>query len=210
MMVAGRPYRARPDAGAALKAHLLELIARHDTTVGLARRVSYPVGELGGYQLTADITASRLGPEAVTRIEDLPVDPILLDRGELTAAAPVGLIARFEHRVQTLDAVARDLAADAARLHAEADAAAARIGLPFDHTAQPVGSAVPAGPNRPAAHPRRRRDPHPTNRLRRPLHRATHAGGHHRAGHHGAGHPPPPTGRPGPPQAAVHRTHNPA
>ena len=177
MVVAGRPYRARPDAGAALKAHLLELIAQHDTTVGLARTVSYPVGELGGYQLTADITASRLGPAGVARIEDLPVDPILLDRGELTAAAPVGLIARFEHRVQTLDAVARDLAADAARLHAEADAAAARLGLPFDHAArlsdlrsrlaqidqlltpaddetptQPTGSVDPtAGPPAPAA-----------------------------------------------------------
>jgi N12 class adenine-specific DNA methylase len=136
MMVAGRPHRTRADAGTALKAHLLKLIAQHDATIGPARTMTCPVGELGGYQLTADVTADRLGPAAVVRIEDLPVDPIRLDRGELTQAAPVGLIARFEHRVQALDALAVDLAAQAERLNAEADAAAARLGRPFDHAAR--------------------------------------------------------------------------
>lgn len=135
MTVGDQAHTSRVDAGIALRSTLLRLLDRHEpaATAG-SSTTRHLVGRIGGFALHAEIIRQAdMATFGRLRIEDLPLRPLPLERADVARADPAGLIARLEHRVRDLDRAAADLLGEADRARAEATAAAARVGIAFEH-----------------------------------------------------------------------------
>ena len=117
-------HRRRVDAGLALKSVLVGMVADR----GGERR---KVASLGGFTVAACPDGSGSGLVDVV-LDEAPIR-LSLSREEIISSDPGGLIQRLEHRLRGLDDGRRDALDERRRLLREADAAKARLGLPFEH-----------------------------------------------------------------------------
>jgi len=133
MTVDGQHHRSRVEAGTHLRALVISLVERSEASTG-AGTTTLAVGELGGLRIEADLTRYATGPADVAlRVEDLPLERLVLERVELPRSDLTGLVARLEHRVARLDETVATCRAEALVARDEVGAMAARIGRPFEH-----------------------------------------------------------------------------
>jgi N12 class adenine-specific DNA methylase len=130
MVVAGRPYRQRTEAGAALREALLA--AAQATATGARRRVD--LGQLGGFSVYATVSAEPGETSVVLHLGDVPRQSPTLSAEQVGELAPVGLVARLENLAGDLSPRADKEGERAAQAGAEGAKAVARTGQAFEHT----------------------------------------------------------------------------
>lgn len=127
MEVEGLRHVKRVEAGAALKAVLVEMVISADGD----RRC---VASLGGFPVVVSTDVSGSGLLNVA-LHDAPIR-LSFSREEVLGGDPVGLVQRLEHRLRGLEDGRDDALHEGRRLRRDADAAQARLGLPFEHQAR--------------------------------------------------------------------------
>ncbi|MGH9030485.1 MAG: DEAD/DEAH box helicase family protein [Acidimicrobiia bacterium] len=130
MRVGEARFDKRTEAGTQLRfalARELERAARGSTAAPVV------VGELAGFPLRATVDR-RIGDEVRLQLGD--IIEVAMTAHEVANADPVGLIQRLERRVAGLDDALNDTRADLDEATREAERARARVGRPFEHTAE--------------------------------------------------------------------------
>jgi N12 class adenine-specific DNA methylase len=122
MTVGGERYTSRAEAGAAMVDRLRALVRE-------AAGESVAVGDLGGLAVTVEPLgwqSARLSVEGSSSDFSVTADDLRLDD-------PVRLVTRLEHRVRSLGEEVLRHETTASEAAAAADAAAERLGRPFEH-----------------------------------------------------------------------------
>ena len=132
MTVDGQRHLKRADAGQQLKQILEQAAVSPD---GQRRHTLQP-GQLGGFQLTADIERSLGKTYVALALDGAPGTEIRLRTHELAEADPAGLVTRLENRLARLEERKARAIADNERARREIDYARDNIGRPFPQAAQ--------------------------------------------------------------------------
>ena len=128
MSVDGTAHTKRPEAGGHLKARLAEILHRAER-IGLAAPA--PVAQLGGFTIeAASLGHDRRSPGVTVTFPDVPIE-LHFTRDELAGVDGVGLVARLENRLRSLEDVGATARRDLEHARSETAAARARLGAPF-------------------------------------------------------------------------------
>jgi len=132
MAVDGERYGKRADAGQ----HLLRLLREEAANQLGSRQRALPVGELGGFLLTASISRA-LGEVRMTLAFDGAVGAeMAVTPRDLAEFDPVGLVTRLENRLTRLEATKAQALAETDHARSEIDHATSSIGKPFPQTGE--------------------------------------------------------------------------
>jgi N12 class adenine-specific DNA methylase/SAM-dependent methyltransferase len=133
----GEQIGKRPDAALRLAGLLHTQISQWKR--GTRRSDGEVIGALGGLTLISKPTWGS-GDAALTHIsfDGVPGDPVRIYERELAVSAdrpPVGLIARLENKLESLDTARGKAQDEITRLHAETERAGTALAEPFTHAA---------------------------------------------------------------------------
>lgn len=125
MAVGERAFRARADAGAALRRAAESALAE-------GTRAQSRLGRLGGFGIDVSWERDILGAVATLALVGSPA-ALSITAAELARADPGGLVQRLEVRLRNLEAGRDEAGAELGRVRSEATMARARLGQPFEH-----------------------------------------------------------------------------
>ena len=124
MNAAGRPYRRRVDAGAALIGRLGVEAGRLDP---FEERRLDGLGDLGGHRLAGTVRRDSQGRGAELYLEGVPRSGIQLSEADLHPERAGGVIARLEHRLERIATLSETIGTEIAEARREQDRARSEI-----------------------------------------------------------------------------------
>ena len=129
MVVQGRAFHKRTDAGEALRHAVMEFVPPAGE-----RRASFLVGAIAGFDLLVNVYRDPHDTHYGFRLDGLPLETRLFTHVQLRADAPLGMVLQIEHLAEALESRADEADARAAAATREAEQASSRLGRPFEHT----------------------------------------------------------------------------
>jgi hypothetical protein len=127
MQVGDRWYTERTEAARAVSSRITDVL-----NAPMFDRSDHPLGELGGFPLTAKRQYRDDQPYALVDVVGLPLDRIKVSVGDIENAA-AGLVVRFENALRTLDRTLASKREWIDELTTEINRAQAAHGKPFQH-----------------------------------------------------------------------------
>ena len=140
-VIDGTHYTKRADAGQHVK-HILE---REASQVAGQLRRAVSVGQLGGFDVNAEVYRSLGATNVTINLEGAPDTTIDLPASGLRGADPVGLITRLEHRLAELDTRKAKVLADIDHARRQMTHARDSIGQPFPHATEVAAARTRVG-----------------------------------------------------------------
>jgi len=127
MTIQDQRYRKRAEAGH----HLLTLLRQEAANQLGYRQRNVPIGELGGFPVTATVGRPMGDVQVSIVLEGAPVGGITASQADLAEADPAGMITRLENRLTRLESTKQTALADITRARAEITHASNALGQPF-------------------------------------------------------------------------------
>jgi N12 class adenine-specific DNA methylase len=135
MVVAGRAFTKRPDAGGAI----LAAAKSHLEALRPGQRTTATVGELGGFPIVIEAVRDTDDASVSFTFDGVPTAKTAMTIDELRVASAVGTIARLENRLGELGERREMAAAQATAAETEAASARQLVDVPFPEVSRIAG-----------------------------------------------------------------------